>query len=88
METEIKYTEHAALDNIMARFLDTLNFAGALHKLNKTLAVIKGHRVIGNSAVGLIIPTQYDATGVPGFIRDQAQKYRRTCGATIAIDNI
>ena len=39
METEIKYTEHAALDNIMARFLDTLNFAGALHKLNKTLTL-------------------------------------------------
>lgn len=33
METEIKYTEHAAID--MARFLDT--FGGALHKLNKTL---------------------------------------------------
>ena len=33
METEIKYTQHAAID--MARFLDT--FGGALHKLNKTL---------------------------------------------------
>ena len=33
METEIKYTEHAAID--MARFLDT--FGSALHKLNKTL---------------------------------------------------
>ena len=36
METEIKYTEHDAID--MARFLDT--FAGALHTVNKTLAVI------------------------------------------------
>lgn len=36
METEIKYTEHAAID--MARFLDT--FGGALHKLNKTLVRI------------------------------------------------
>jgi hypothetical protein len=31
METEIKYTEHAAID--MACFLNT--FGGALHKLNK-----------------------------------------------------
>lgn len=36
METEIKYTEHDAID--MARFLDT--FGGALHQVNKTLAVI------------------------------------------------
>jgi hypothetical protein len=144
METEIKYTEHAAID--MARFLDT--FGSALHKLNKTLvrclgslslslslsvlslsvlslslslslsryidihayctapahlnltcmrggaslalqAVItkdtfRGHKYIGNSAVDFIIPTQYGATGVvPGFIHDQAQKYWRTCGATI-----
>ena len=85
METEIKYTEHAAID--MARFLDT--FAGALHKLNKTLVVItkdtfRGHSEIGASAVDFIIPTQYDSDGaVVGFIRDQAAKYWRTCGATI-----
>ena len=85
METEIHYTEHAAID--MARFLDT--FGGALHKLNKTLAVItkdtfRGHNIIGHSAVDFIIPTQYDSSGVvPGYIHDQATKYWRTCGATI-----
>jgi hypothetical protein len=79
METEIKYTEHAAMD--MARFFDT--FAGALHTLNKTLAVItkdtfKGHREIGGSAVDFIIPTQYAATGVvPGYIHDQVSWSQR-----------
>jgi hypothetical protein len=55
----------------------------------KTLAVItkdtfRGHHSNGNSAEDYIIPTQYGATGVvPGFIRDQAEKYWRTCGATV-----
>ena len=49
-----------------------------------TKDTFKGHGFIGNSAVDFIIPTQYDSDGVvPGFIRDQAKKYWRTCGATI-----
>jgi hypothetical protein len=49
-----------------------------------TKNTFRGHHSNGNSAEDYIIPTQYGATGVvPGFIRYQAEKYWRTCGATV-----
>jgi hypothetical protein len=57
---------------------------GELAQAVITKDTFRGHHYIGGSAVDFIIPTQYDNTGVvPGFIRDQALKYWRTCGATI-----